>query len=48
MRFICVPAGMTLEEGLRVVGGYGDLELSELAQRQPEQLACGSVLSLKR
>ena len=47
-RLVCIPEGMTIADGLRVVGGYSAQELDQIAIERPEQLQCGGLFSLER
>jgi len=47
-RLVCIPEGMTIAEGLRVVGGYSPQELDQVAREQPEKLQCCGLFSLER
>ena len=47
-RVVSIPDGMTLAEGLRVVGGYTREELDQIAHERPQKLQCGDFLSLQR
>ena len=47
-RVICIPEGMTLAEGLRVVGGYSAQELDQIAREHPEKLERCALFSLER
>jgi hypothetical protein len=47
-RVVCIPAGMTIAEGLRVVGGYSALELDQIARERPEKLERGGIFSMER
>lgn len=47
-RIISMPEGMTLAEGLRVVGGFTSSELDQIERAHPSQVNCGSILVLRR
>ena len=47
-RVVCIPEGMTIAEGLRLVGGYSAQELDQIARERPEKLECGGLFSLER
>ena len=47
-RVIWIPDGMTLAEGLRVVGGYTPQELDQIARAHPEKLERCRLFSLER
>jgi hypothetical protein len=48
IRRIFIPDGMTLEDGLRAVGGYSPADLDCVAVSHPEPLSTGSMLMLRR
>jgi hypothetical protein len=47
-RVVSIPQGMTITEGLRVIGGYTAQELDQIAHEHPEKLERGSLFSLRR
>jgi hypothetical protein len=47
-RVVSIPDGMTLVEGLRMLGGYTDSELGEATELEPEPLGPGTFLMLQR
>ncbi len=48
VRVVSIPSGMTLEQGLRVLGGFSEKELSLAAELHPELLTLGTMLMLRR
>ena len=47
VRVVSIPSGMTLEQGLRLLGGFSDKELSLAAELHPELLTLGTMLMLR-
>jgi hypothetical protein len=47
-RMISIPEGVSLVDGLRVVGGFAASELDQIGQAQPSPINCGSLLTLRR
>jgi len=47
-RVVSIPQGMTLEQGLRALGGYSERELTQAAQLSPEPLDMCAMLMLRR
>jgi hypothetical protein len=47
-RTVCILEGMTVEEGLRVIGGYRADELAEIAAKSPKKMQCGTVVVMRR
>jgi len=47
-RVISIPAGMTLESGLRALGGFSERELARTAELHPEPLNTETMLMLQR
>jgi hypothetical protein len=47
-RVVSLPAGMTIAEGLRALGGYSDRELQRIAEASSEQVHCCSIYTLRR
>jgi len=48
VRVVSIPYGMTLEQGLRVIGGFSEKELSHAAECCPEPLQLGTTLMMQR
>jgi hypothetical protein len=47
-RVISIPPGMTLESGLRALGGFSERELARAAELHPDPLQMGTMLMLRR
>ena len=47
-RVISVPEGMTMADALRMVGGFSEGELAEIAALHPRPVGCWEFFSLKR
>jgi hypothetical protein len=47
-RIVSVPAGMTIAEGLRVLGGYSTDELERIAEANSEPVHSCSIYTLRR
>jgi len=47
-RVISIPEGMTLADGLRMLGGYSEGELAEISALHPRPVGCWDLFSLKR
>jgi len=47
-RVISIPGGMTLEKGLRTLGGYSEKQLAKAAEHCPEPLTVGTMLMMRR
>jgi len=47
-RVISIPAGMTLESGLRALGSFSERELARTAELHPEPLNTETMLMLQR
>ena len=47
-RVISIPEGMTLENGLRALGGYSEAELAQAAEFSPEPLKASAMLMMRR
>ena len=47
-RVISVPEGMTMADGLRMVGGFSEGELAEIAALHPQHVGCWDLFSLRR
>lgn len=48
MRVVSIPSVVTLEQGLRVLGGFSEKELSQAAELHPEPLTLGTMLMMQR
>lgn len=46
-RVVCIPEGMTVAEGLRVVGGYSAHELDQIAREHPEKIEYGGIYAIR-
>ena len=47
-RVVSIPGGMTLEQGLRALGGYSESQLAKALELFPEPLSIGTMLMLRR
>jgi hypothetical protein len=48
VRVVFIPAGMTLEQGLRALGGFSEKELAQAAVLHKEPLQLGTMLMMRR
>jgi hypothetical protein len=47
-RIVNIPEGMTIPEGLRLLGGYSEYELERIAEKCSEPITSCSLYSLRR
>jgi len=47
-RIVSIPEHMTLEQGLKALGGYSEQELTQISQQFSEPLGLGSMFMLRR
>ena len=47
-RIVSIPENMTMEQGLKALGGYSQQELTSISQQSSEPLGLGSMFMLRR
>jgi hypothetical protein len=47
-RVVSIPEGMTVADGLRMLGGYSEAELEEIAASCPVPVRPGSLFAIRR
>jgi hypothetical protein len=47
-RVVSIPEGMTLADGLRMLGGYSEGELEKISASCPEPVGVASLFALRR
>lgn len=47
VRVVSIPAGMTLSDGLRALGGYPERVYANVEQHHPEPVGAGTMLALR-